>query len=58
MQTNFSQVKSTVPLEDIFHLYRNEQSLVVVDEIGKFKGVLESSDVLASISNFNSNPNS
>jgi len=56
MQTNFSKVKSTVPLEDIFHLYRNEQSLVVVDQIGKFKGVLESSDVLASISNFNSSP--
>lgn len=51
IQTNFSQVKSTVPLEDIFHLYRNEQSLVVVDETGKFKGVLESADVLASISN-------
>ncbi|WRH65641.1 MAG: ATP-binding cassette domain-containing protein [Planktothrix sp. GU0601_MAG3] len=55
MQTNFSQVKSTVPLEDIFHLYRHEPSLVVVDEIGKFKGVLEQADVLASISNFNSN---
>lgn len=52
IQTNFSQVKSTVPLEDIFHLYRNEQSLVVVDETGKFKGVLESADVLASISKF------
>lgn len=56
MQTNFSQVKSTVPLEDIFHLYRQEKSLVVVDETRKFKGVLEQADVLNSISKFNSSP--
>ncbi|VXD23129.1 glycine betaine transporter subunit; ATP-binding compoent of ABC superfamily [Planktothrix serta PCC 8927] len=56
MQTNFSQVKATVPLEDIFHLYRQEKSLVVVDETGKFKGVLEQADVLNRISKFNSSP--
>ncbi|SKB12988.1 glycine betaine transporter subunit; ATP-binding compoent of ABC superfamily [Planktothrix sp. PCC 11201] len=52
IQTNFSQVKATAPLEDIFHLYRNEPSLVVVDETGKFQGVLEQADVLASLSRF------
>ncbi|HEY9615020.1 glycine betaine/L-proline ABC transporter ATP-binding protein [Allocoleopsis sp.] len=50
MQTNFSKVEAQVPLEDIFHFYGNEQSLVVVDETGKFKGVLEQADVLASLS--------
>lgn len=50
METNFSKVSETVPLEDIFHLYRHEQNLVVVDETGKFKGVLEASDILASLS--------
>lgn len=52
IQTHFSQVKTTVPLEDIFHLYRNEPSLVIVDETGKFQGVLEQADVLASLSRF------
>ncbi|KKD37589.1 quaternary amine ABC transporter ATP-binding protein [Limnoraphis robusta] len=52
MQTNFSTVPATVPLEEIFHLYRKEHSLVVVDEKGRFQGVLEQADVLASISKF------
>lgn len=55
LQTNFSQVEITVHLEDIFHLYRNEQSLVVVDEAGKFKGVLEQADVLTSMSKLSEN---
>lgn len=55
MQTNFFKVQSTIPLEDIFHLYRTEESLVVVDETGKFKGVLEQADVLVSISRFSGN---
>lgn len=57
MQTNFSKVEATVPLEDIFHLYRHEPSLVVVDETGKFQGVLEQADVLASISRFSGTSN-
>jgi glycine betaine/proline transport system ATP-binding protein len=52
MQTNFSTVPATVPLEEIFHLYRKEHSLVVVDEKGRFQGVLEQADVLASLSKF------
>ena len=54
MQTNFSQVAATVPLAEIFHLYRNEQSLVVVDETGKFQGVLEQADILVNLSKFTS----
>lgn len=52
MQTNFSTVPATVPLEEIFHLYRKENSLVVVDQKGRFQGVLEQADVLASLSKF------
>jgi glycine betaine/proline transport system ATP-binding protein len=52
MQTNFSKVEATVPLEDIFHRYRHEPSLAVVDETGKFQGSLEQSDVLTSLSKY------
>ncbi|CAD5943866.1 Glycine betaine transport ATP-binding protein OpuAA [Planktothrix tepida] len=57
METNFSKVSETVPLEDVFHLYRHEQNLVVVDEAGKFKGVLKPTDILASLSKFSDNFN-
>ncbi|MGB7060545.1 MAG: CBS domain-containing protein, partial [Geitlerinemataceae cyanobacterium] len=52
MQTKFSKVEATDTLEDIFHICRNEPSLAVVDEYGKFKGVIARSDVLSSISRF------
>ncbi|MBE9145016.1 quaternary amine ABC transporter ATP-binding protein [Planktothrix mougeotii] len=57
METNFSKVSETVPLEDVFHLYRHEQNLVVVDETGKFKGVLKPTDILASLSKVSENFN-
>ncbi|MBD2485107.1 glycine betaine/L-proline ABC transporter ATP-binding protein [Planktothrix sp. FACHB-1365] len=57
METNFSKVSETVPLEDVFHLYHHEQNLVVVDEAGKFKGVLKPTDILASLSKFSDNFN-
>ncbi len=49
MDTNFPQVKATTSLEDIFHLCRSGIPVAVVEETGKFQGVIESSDILDSI---------
>lgn len=53
MQTDFFQVGATTSLENVFHLCRTEASLAVVDEAGKFQGVIESADILASIGRTN-----
>ncbi len=50
MQADFPQVNADTTLENIFHLYQQELPIAVVDESGKFKGVVEQSDVFASIS--------
>ena len=51
MQTNFPQVKANKSLEDTFPLYQQGLPVAVVDEKGKFQGLVELADVLASISN-------
>ena len=50
MQTDFPLVKASTKLENIFHLYQQGLPVAVVDGEGKLKGVVEQSDVLASIS--------
>ncbi len=49
MDIDFPQVKATTSLEDIFHLCRSGVPVAVVEETGKFQGVIESSDILDSI---------
>jgi glycine betaine/proline transport system ATP-binding protein len=49
MQTDFPKVKASTSLENIFHLYQQGLPVAVVDAEGKFKGVVEQSDVLANI---------
>ncbi|MDB9312987.1 glycine betaine/L-proline ABC transporter ATP-binding protein [Spirulina sp. CS-785/01] len=49
MERDFPQVSGSTSLEEIFHLYEKRRSLAVIDQEGKFKGVVEQSDVLASI---------
>lgn len=51
MQTDFPLVKASIKLENIFHLLGQELPVAVVDEDGKFLGVVEQSDILATISN-------
>lgn len=53
MCTDFPQAKVTTSLESIFHLCQAGAPLAVVDEAGKFQGVIESSDILASIGRIN-----
>ena len=50
MQTDFPLVKASTNLENIFHLYQQGLPVAVVDGEGKLKGVVEQSDVFASIS--------
>lgn len=49
MERDFPQVSATTSLEEIFHLYRKNLPIAVTNQEGKFKGVVEQSDVLASI---------
>ena len=50
MQTDFPIVQESTCLENILHLYQRGLPVAVVDAEEKFKGVVEASDVLASIS--------
>ncbi|MDB9496389.1 glycine betaine/L-proline ABC transporter ATP-binding protein [Spirulina major CS-329] len=49
MNRNFPQVRATTSLEEIFHLCQHDLPIAVTNQEGKFKGVVEQSDVLASI---------
>ena len=49
MQKNFPKVEASTCLENIFHLYQQGLPVAVIDAEGKFQGVVEQSDVLASI---------
>lgn len=53
MQTDFPLVYASTRLENIFHLYQQALPIAVVDREGLFKGVVEQSDVLASIGKVN-----
>ena len=50
MLQNFPLTNASSSLENIFHLYQQGRTVAVVDADEKFQGVLEASDVLASIS--------
>ncbi|MBT9312664.1 quaternary amine ABC transporter ATP-binding protein [Leptothoe kymatousa] len=49
MSTDFPVVKASTSLEEIFHLARFGVPMAVINRSGKFKGVVEQSDILASI---------
>lgn len=49
MQTKFPVVDDSTSLEDIFPLYQQGLSVAVVDAAGKFTGVVEQTDAIASI---------
>jgi glycine betaine/proline transport system ATP-binding protein len=50
MLQNFPKANASTKLENILHLYQQGLTVAVVDDKEKFKGVIEASDVLASIS--------
>lgn len=49
MQTDFPRVDATTSLEEIFHLCQMGIPLAVIGQDGRFKGVVEQSDIFASI---------
>jgi glycine betaine/proline transport system ATP-binding protein len=51
MLQNFPKANANISLENIFHFYQQGQTVAVVDGEEKFKGVVEASDILTSISN-------
>ena len=51
MQTNFPLVKTHTKLAETFAFYQKGQPLTVVNGEGEFKGLIEMSDILASIGN-------
>jgi glycine betaine/proline transport system ATP-binding protein len=56
MRTDFPTVPASVSLEEIFHLARTGAPIAVVNKKGKFKGVVEQSDILASIGRLTETP--
>ena len=50
MLQDFPKANASSSLENIFHLYQQGRTVAVVDDMGKLTGVVESRDVLASIS--------
>ncbi|MEM6254908.1 MAG: glycine betaine/L-proline ABC transporter ATP-binding protein [Cyanobacteria bacterium P01_D01_bin.156] len=53
MDTDFPVVQAATSLEEIFHLAQFGVPMAVVNRQGKFKGVVEQSDILASIGRLN-----
>ncbi|NJK62726.1 MAG: glycine betaine/L-proline ABC transporter ATP-binding protein [Synechococcaceae cyanobacterium SM2_3_1] len=49
MQTDFPQVDASTSLYEIFHLWKANVPVAVVGPEGRFKGVVEQSDILGSI---------
>jgi glycine betaine/proline transport system ATP-binding protein len=49
MATDFPKVQASTTIEEVAHLCQQEFPLAIVDNEGKFKGVVEHSDILASI---------
>ncbi len=49
METDFPKVKANTTIEEVAHLCQQELPLAIIDEEGDFKGVVEHSDILASI---------
>jgi len=49
MKTDFPKVQASTTIEEVAHLCQQEFPLAIVDNQGQFKGVVEHSDILASI---------
>ncbi|QDZ39077.1 glycine betaine/L-proline ABC transporter ATP-binding protein [Euhalothece natronophila Z-M001] len=49
METDFPKVKASTTIEDVAHLCQQRLPLAIIDDEGDFKGVVEHSDILASI---------
>lgn len=56
MKTDFPQVDTSTSLDELFHLWQRELPIAVVDPQGRFKGVVEQSDILASIGRLSHSP--
>lgn len=55
MQTDFPQVDASTSLYEIFHLWKEDVPVAVVGPEGRFKGVVEQSDILGSIGRLSKN---
>jgi glycine betaine/proline transport system ATP-binding protein len=55
MRRDFPTVEASTSLEEIFHLAQTGAPIAVVNRKGKFKGVVEQSDILASIGRLSRN---
>ncbi len=49
MNTDFPKVQASTTIEEVAHLCQQELPLAIIDDQGDFKGVVEHSDILASI---------
>jgi glycine betaine/proline transport system ATP-binding protein len=49
MNTDFPQVEASTTIEEVAHLCQQDLPLAIIDGKGEFKGVVEHSDILASI---------
>ncbi|AFZ44372.1 glycine betaine/L-proline ABC transporter, ATPase subunit [Halothece sp. PCC 7418] len=49
MNTDFPQVEASTTIEEVAHLCQQDLPLAIIDDEGQFKGVVEHSDILASI---------
>ena len=56
MKTDFPQVDATTSLDELFHLWHREVPIAVIGADGRFKGVVEQSDILASIGRLSHSP--
>lgn len=53
METDFPKVQANIPVEEVAHLCRQQLPLAIVDQQDEFKGMVEHSDILASIGSVN-----
>ncbi len=56
MKTDFPQVDASTSLDELFHLWHRQVPIAVVGPEGRFKGVVEQSDILASIGRLSHSP--
>lgn len=49
METDFPKVEASTTIEEVAHLCQQDLPLAIIDDQGEFKGVVEHSDILASI---------
>ncbi len=49
METDFPKVQASTTIEEVAHLCQQDLPLAIIDDKGEFKGVVEHSDILASI---------